>query len=679
MTTTPPSIAALPAAPDPTNRATFNTLAYPWSAALPTFGTEVSAVAANVKANADEAAASAVSAAASVVSAAASVAAAQGAAAAAGAVVWVSGTTYAIGDVRYSPTDSQTYRRITSGAGTTDPSADATNWTRVQFGFGTGGTTSTASITLTASSAAAMSVTPATPGLYATLPDAMTCAKADNLFSIYNAGDYDFGVKNSAGTQLGWVRPRTGAMIGLADSSTAAGVWACYGLEKLGTTALYVNTTTANSDNFLRRIALDANRTCFLWGGVDCYAIVYDASTQTWGSAALVRATVASGAFIGVLSATNQVLVVSCNSTTGMEAVTLTIASNVITVNTGTKTTATLAGNWTSFSQLIAVSTSWVLGYCRATTVAGIRAITVSGTTPTIGAESAVTPSTATPPSLFASGSIVRTISASASGIYAKPFTVSGSTLSAGTEAAPTASAAEFRAFQNGNGNIVCNYINTTHYAAIFKLTGTVEAGSSVSLGTTPASAILTRTEYQQITSSKTVYVANAASTSWYANILTDTGGTATAGTEISGIVATSLTYVAACGVSGNMARFAQGSPASFGQITLDCSGTSPVLSEHNRASTASALLGSPVASNQYGVRSGKTLVAGASCYALSAASGPYDQLITAHSIERLIALSVTPVYASAGGLAGAANETFVGSVTAGSTGYSIQRIEAAE
>lgn len=56
-TATPPSIATLPAAPDPNNRATFNTLAYPWSAALPTFGTQISAVASNVLANATDAAA----------------------------------------------------------------------------------------------------------------------------------------------------------------------------------------------------------------------------------------------------------------------------------------------------------------------------------------------------------------------------------------------------------------------------------------------------------------------------------------------------------------------------------------------------------------------------------------------------------------------------------------------
>ena len=55
MPTAPPSITALPSAPDPNNRSTFNSLAYPWSAALPTFGTEVSAVATNVYANAVDA------------------------------------------------------------------------------------------------------------------------------------------------------------------------------------------------------------------------------------------------------------------------------------------------------------------------------------------------------------------------------------------------------------------------------------------------------------------------------------------------------------------------------------------------------------------------------------------------------------------------------------------------
>lgn len=52
----------------------------------------------------------------------------QAAAAAAGAALWVSGTTYAIGAAVWSPATYLIYRRRIAGAGTTDPSADATNW-----------------------------------------------------------------------------------------------------------------------------------------------------------------------------------------------------------------------------------------------------------------------------------------------------------------------------------------------------------------------------------------------------------------------------------------------------------------------------------------------------------------------------------------------------------------------
>ena len=57
-TVTPPAITALPLPPDPNDRATFNTRAYPWSVAQQTFATQVGAVATNVKANADDAATS---------------------------------------------------------------------------------------------------------------------------------------------------------------------------------------------------------------------------------------------------------------------------------------------------------------------------------------------------------------------------------------------------------------------------------------------------------------------------------------------------------------------------------------------------------------------------------------------------------------------------------------------
>jgi len=46
----------------------------------------------------------------------------------AGATIWVSGTTYTAGVSKYSPLDGQVYRRMITGAGTTDPSQDAVNW-----------------------------------------------------------------------------------------------------------------------------------------------------------------------------------------------------------------------------------------------------------------------------------------------------------------------------------------------------------------------------------------------------------------------------------------------------------------------------------------------------------------------------------------------------------------------
>ena len=58
----------------------------------------------------------------------AAAAAAATAATAVGAAAWVSGTTYALNVKVTSPANGRIYFRKVAGAGTTDPSADATNW-----------------------------------------------------------------------------------------------------------------------------------------------------------------------------------------------------------------------------------------------------------------------------------------------------------------------------------------------------------------------------------------------------------------------------------------------------------------------------------------------------------------------------------------------------------------------
>ena len=114
MPTTPDTIATPPTPPARSDISTFVARADAWVA-----WEEVNApkIGQNATATYDNA-----------VEAAANASSAQTAAASVGAALWVSGTTYAIGDVRRSPITYFAYRRLTSGAGTTDPSADATNW-----------------------------------------------------------------------------------------------------------------------------------------------------------------------------------------------------------------------------------------------------------------------------------------------------------------------------------------------------------------------------------------------------------------------------------------------------------------------------------------------------------------------------------------------------------------------
>lgn len=127
------TIDALPTPPQPADGVVdFNNKMFAFLAAMVTFVTQTNAAASAVDSDAVAAAASeaasAASAASALASQLASAASASASAASAGATAWVSGATYAIGDRRWSLVNQRVYARLTVGAGTTDPSADATNW-----------------------------------------------------------------------------------------------------------------------------------------------------------------------------------------------------------------------------------------------------------------------------------------------------------------------------------------------------------------------------------------------------------------------------------------------------------------------------------------------------------------------------------------------------------------------
>jgi len=129
-------ITPLPTPPSRQDPSNFSTRADAFLGALPAFATEANAVAVDVNADAvlAQSAASDASAALAAVNATANV------------TKWVSGTTYTEGQVVWSPTTFLSYRRKTTGAGTTDPSADGTNYTLIA---GTGNVTLDTAQTLT--------------------------------------------------------------------------------------------------------------------------------------------------------------------------------------------------------------------------------------------------------------------------------------------------------------------------------------------------------------------------------------------------------------------------------------------------------------------------------------------------------------------------------------------------
>jgi len=602
------AITALPPPPDRASPSTFAAKGDALLSALPTFVTEANALQADVNAKQVSAATQVTLATTQANNAAAS---ATAAAASSTATIWVSGTTYAIGNVRFSPINFQNYRRKTAGAGTTDPSLDTTNWSilatiptvigdagkflssdgsLISFQAlpdpnGSGGTTITGSVTLTVSSAASMTVTPSNAGLYATLPNATTCSKGSILFSIYNNGDYDYGIKNSAGIQLGWVLPRTNSIVGLSDNSTAAGIWNISNLCKLGVTAkkdlplpMYLGTIKQQP------IFLDSNRTLITFNNNNTgllYGIIYDSSTLTWGSSTLIRnANVAEAQLL--LIATNKVLVNSyIAGSTALETVVLSTSGTTITVNTAVATTLVgpFSGSYLLFSNMISVGTSYIFAYRRATSITGVRAITVSGTVPTVGAE-VINSQDSTVIQLFASGSIAR-VTTSGTVFSCQPYTVSGSTLTAGTAATTAVTSSLSRTFQNSSGNIIAIFPNTTLTAAIFKLTGTTEAVSVISMGANNPTTF----DAYYISATKTGVVWGSQSGIYNANILVDTSGTASVGTPVTGLItintnaAAYLVDAATLNTTTSNVMKALFNTTNGGVIALiDCSGTSPTI-----------------------------------------------------------------------------------------------------
>ncbi|MFY7963200.1 MAG: hypothetical protein ACOVVK_24215 [Elsteraceae bacterium] len=496
-----------------------------------------------------------------------------------------------------------------------------------------GGQIVTGDLTLAATSGGAISASPAAPGLFVTLPAANAlAAPGRGIFSIYNAGSYDYGIRDNAGKRLGWIPPRGSAVIDAVDISTPAGVWNCVGAEKLGVTAEFVNATLSDvMGGGVQVIDMGSGRSLFLFGQSDLYGLVYDGATRAWGPLTLIRATLSSGVFAGVAISGSQALVVSCQSSSNiLQAVVLNVSTTSIAVNTAV--VATLAGGIFINSlvlPIIAVGSSFVVSYTRSANVTAIRAITVSGTTPTIGSEAVVSSNTQTTICrLYASGSVVRTVcSLGGSTIQAQPYTVSGATLTAGAGASIVSTdsgSTSLRTFVNSNGNIVAVYLNGGPTATVLRLTGTTEAASSVSLGAAGPPPLNDFSDVIDIGGGKTLVVWARDTQRIFANILTDSAGAASAGTALAiftpnVILAGNILALFANASSARLLVSGVDGEAGQAQITLNVSTASPTLASATQVRGHLAGLANSESTDLYGRRSACLLRASPAAYVIPA------------------------------------------------------------
>ena len=219
MQTTPPTITPTPTpGPQRNDRSTFSIRLDAFVTWWATAPAEFFALATNCYNNAVDCFNNAVAAAASAAAVASLV----------NVTKWISGTTYAIGDNAWSPITFYTYKRKTAGAGTTDPSADATNWQLISV-LPTSGSTLTdpmsGTLTLTNLSNARQVINPNAAGLIISLPDATGMVASANRFEFENVGGYAVMVNDFVGNIVSWAFPSTLVNMSLDSIASTAGKW----------------------------------------------------------------------------------------------------------------------------------------------------------------------------------------------------------------------------------------------------------------------------------------------------------------------------------------------------------------------------------------------------------------------------------------------------------------------
>lgn len=268
------------------------------------------------------------------------------------------------------------------------------------------------------------------------MPNAMTLNIGPNQFALSNSPDVarnsDALLKDGSGRLCGFLPPNQATPAHLLDNTTPGGRWIFPEASPIGlaaSTTLNASTIVGGTNGtFMKVVVIDSDRVLLLLHGVSLHAVIYKLSTNTFSSAVLLRSNFATAGardnVAGILYDADKVLVTSVGEGgTAMQAIALTLTGTGITP--ATPVSVTLGGACARIVSLLNVGASYVFSYMVGTTSVRFRAITVAGTVPAAGTETAL--STTAPPALMYSGfSGFGVMTATSSVLTITGYTVSG-------------------------------------------------------------------------------------------------------------------------------------------------------------------------------------------------------------------------------------------------------------
>lgn len=345
------------------------------------------------------------------------------------------------------------------------------------------------------------------------------------------------------------------------------------------------------------RLSIDATRELLIFTSTTAVqAVVWDNTAKMFGTAVLVRAFAAAPGVGALLIGTDKVLVLSAPASANtLEAVVLTFTGATITVNTAAtqampQTMYASSGDGKTYGIAhsgVACGSSYVFSLKLASSVRTI-AVTVSGTTPTIGTSLDMGGSGSVPHILGIDSTRLLCLYYTGAVIAAVPITVSaGTTLTAGTSASFGAGSSAWRHFTAlTTGRWAVVYTATNSYGAIVSVSGTVATVSTVLLNAAAdmSNGAVVKIGDQLVVQCSTTKV----------NVLTDVTGTATAGTAVT--TQTLLSGGACCAFGSDYAVFG----GTSGYDIIKISGNAPVLYEQGQVQSGVLSTGNEEWSDSY-------------------------------------------------------------------------------